>query len=109
MRARGMWSGKEAGWTASRVWAVPGTPSRLGPSAAGGRGSSGPSAGVVAVAAVARGRVGWRMELGQAGPPGHHLVDDAVGLRLLRGEDEVPLGVARDPIQGLARVPRQDL
>jgi hypothetical protein len=45
----------------------------------------------------------------QARASGHDLVDDAVRLRLLRGEDEIAVRVLRDPLQGLSGVPGQDV
>src|SRR5207248_8434731 len=38
-----------------------------------------------------------------------HLVDDAVVFGLLRGQEEVPVGVAGDPLQRLAAVEGDDL
>jgi hypothetical protein len=52
-----------------------------------------------------------RADLGEVGesPTRDDLVDDPVVLGLPGGEDEVPVGVPRDLLQGLSGVPGQDL
>src|SRR5258708_27863642 len=42
-------------------------------------------------------------------PPGAHLVEDAVGLRLFRVHDEVPVGVGDDLLERLLGVEGEDL